>query len=79
MFNIPIEGRDDTPQRKLLLSEAVRDGSFRGHRMLAGRQVPAARRQPFVQRIEAGEPCQRCEQPFANVAHLVLDLSLFPA
>ena len=47
--------------------------------MLARRQFPAARCQPGVQRLEAGKPCQRREQPFADVADLVLDLSLLPA
>ena len=47
--------------------------------MLALGQLPAARRQPIVQRLEAGKPRQRGEQPFPNVADLVLDLTLLPA
>src|SRR3954471_8101101 len=47
--------------------------------MLAGSQFPAARCQPFVQRLEVGEPRQRREQPLADVADLVLNLALLPA
>jgi hypothetical protein len=39
----------------------------------------AARCQPGVQRLEAGKPRQWREQPFADVADLVLDLALLPA
>jgi hypothetical protein len=47
--------------------------------MLALRQFPAARCQPSVQCLEAGKPRQRREQPFQDVADLVLDLALLPA
>ena len=67
---------------KLTPPEAARmvgDRLLRGHWMFAGRQFPAARGQPFVQRLEVGKAGQRGEQLFADVANLILDLALLPA
>ena len=48
MFHIPVEGRGDPPQDRLLLGEAVGDQSIRGHGVLALRQLPASHGQPLV-------------------------------
>jgi hypothetical protein len=55
MFQIPIEDGRDWPQSTLLVSEAGRDRTIRGHRVLALSQRAAARCQPRIQRLEAGK------------------------
>ena len=78
MLDIAIECRGDLPQRRLLLGEARGNRALRHHRVFALRELAATRRQPNVQRLEAGEARQRREQPFADVADLVLNLPLLP-
>ncbi len=55
MLDVAVERRGDLPERRLLLGEARGNRALRRHRMFALRQLPAARGQPFIQRVEAGK------------------------
>ena len=79
VLHISIKGCGDLPQSKLLFNEASRDGPVRCRRVLALSQLPAPHGQPLVQRLEIGKPGQRREQPFPDVADLVLNLTFLPA
>ena len=46
--------------------------------MFACGEIPATLGQPQVQRLEVGKAGERREQPFADIADLVLDLTLLP-
>ena len=78
MLDIAIEGCGDAAQAALFLREAGGDGAFGRDRMFARGEFPAALGQPLVQRLEVGKAGQRREQPFADIADLVLDLTLLP-
>ena len=78
MLHVAVERRVELAQSKLLFNEASRNGPIRCRRVLTLRQLPAAYGEPLVRRLEVGEPRQRREQPFPDVADLVLDLALLP-
>ena len=78
MLDIAIEDCGYAAQAALFLREALGDGAFGRDRMFARGEFPAALGQPQVQRLEIGKAGQRREQPFADIADLVLDLTLLP-
>ena len=78
MLDIAIEGCGDAAQAALFLREASGDGAFGRDRMFARGELAAALGQPEVQLLEVGKAGERREQPFADIADLVLDLAFLP-
>lgn len=78
VFDIAIEAGRDRSQQRLLVGKAVSNAALALRGMATLGQFLATGRQPVIEFNERRKACQGCEQPFAHIADLILDLAFLP-